>query len=91
MKKVILLLGCLGLLTVGILGVSCKKDDDKKDNFKGCSCTLRYADGDKSTEIITPADAQEFGITSCKKFQELWEATHGFEDEGIISYTCTDL
>ena len=61
MKKVFLLTGCLSLLTVAVVCVSCGKlfeDDD-------CSCEIKYA-GITKTETISSSMAQDgYGAYSC--------------------------
>ena len=92
MKKVFLLAGCLSLLAVGIIGVSCKKDEAKeepkeeaKKEWKGCICTLEY-DGERETHTFTAAELKEEGLNSCAETQrELRE----WADADRV--TCTDL
>lgn len=73
MKKAILLIGCLSLLTVGIISVSCSKDDE----WKGCKCTYWY-DGESESEAITTADladlkaATGINIKSCAELEDFW-------------------
>ncbi|MDR0420000.1 MAG: hypothetical protein LBH30_00890 [Prevotellaceae bacterium] len=66
MKKIILLIGCLSLLTVGIISVSCSKDDE----WEGCKCTLYYEDGDTDTNDITAQDLEGSGIKSCAELED---------------------
>ena len=79
MKKVFLLAGCLSLLAVGIIGVSCSKDEE----WKGCRCTFEF-DGEKETETITAAEAKEEGWNSCAEAQKAFR-------EALDSATCSDL
>ncbi|MDR2293436.1 MAG: hypothetical protein LBE11_08205 [Prevotellaceae bacterium] len=90
MKKLILLIGCLSLLTVGIISVSCSKDDDE---WKGCSCSYYY-DGEKETETITVADIKEFGfesyIKTCAELENFaYEHAEFFGD--IENLRCVNL
>jgi len=88
MKKVILLLGCLGLLTVGILGVSCKKDkDDKKDGSKGCVCTERY-EGESEKFEYTPEEMEEYDATNCS---QLARNINEFDYDGEAQVTCSGI
>jgi ABC-type glycerol-3-phosphate transport system substrate-binding protein len=66
MKKSILLVGCLILLAVGVVSVSCSKDDD----WKGCRCTL-----DGETITITAEEAKAEGYNSCAEIAEDYEAS----------------
>jgi hypothetical protein len=81
MKKSILLVACLSLLTIGAISVSCSKDDE----WKGCSCTIDYGDGDVETETATAATLKAEGINSCA------EATAYLRNEEGYNATCTDL
>jgi hypothetical protein len=81
MKKSILLVACLILLTVGAISVSCSKDKE----WKGCRCTY-YEDGEKGTHTESASKLKEEGIESCAELQA--EA----EDSGsYTSVSCSDL
>ncbi|MDR1347917.1 MAG: hypothetical protein LBJ63_05740 [Prevotellaceae bacterium] len=85
MKKVILLIGCLSLLTAGIISVSCSKDDE----WKGCKCTLTYA-GETETETASAEELKAEGINSCSQAQKLMETVFE-DDEDFESVKCVDL
>ena len=94
MKKYILLTSCLFLLIIGIIGISCKKEDSKDNGsskkWKGCSCTVKYYDGDSETDEFSAEDIKdEFGssVKSCKDLEKAFKE----EDDDIKSITCKDL
>jgi hypothetical protein len=82
MKKSILLVACVTLLTVGAISVSCSKDDD----WKGCRCTFTYADGGQGTHTESAAELKEHGINSCAEYKEWTE-----EDSYLSNVRCSDL
>ncbi|MDR0754342.1 MAG: hypothetical protein LBF04_03025 [Prevotellaceae bacterium] len=89
MKKAILLIGCLSLLTVGIISVSCSKDDE----WKGCSCSYYY-NGEKETETVTVADIKEAGLESyIKSCAELEDFAYEYEEffGDFENLRCVDL
>jgi hypothetical protein len=61
MKKSILLVACLSLLTIGAISVSCSKDDD----WNGCRCTF-----EGETEDISASEAKAEGYNSCAEIEE---------------------
>jgi mannitol/fructose-specific phosphotransferase system IIA component len=93
MKKMILLVGCLGLLIGGVINLSCSKDDDKKSNsesnkkLSGCKCTITWDDGDKYTEAFSIEDMEDEGIKTCSALAKYLKE----EDDEIEKISCTDL
>jgi len=77
MKKTFLLLGCLTLLTVGIITISCKKDKKDSASGKGCTCKGYDDDGDHYVDTWTAEDLKEEGLSSCgeirTKYPEYYE------------------
>jgi len=63
MKKTILLVGCLTVLTIGIISISCKKDKDKNE-AKGCICTSKYGE---DSEVYSAEKMKELGYTKCSQ------------------------
>ncbi|MDR1552885.1 MAG: hypothetical protein LBS69_05425 [Prevotellaceae bacterium] len=89
MKKIILLIGCLSLLAVGIISVSCSKDDE----WNGCKCTYKY-EGETETETITLADLKEYEldsyIKSCSQMEDFFDEYDEYFGE-IDNVKCVDL
>ena len=100
MKKVILLAGCLSLLVVGAISVSCKKDNDK---WEGCKCNitieivwLSVSATESDSWTNTAAELKERGINRCAALQaEVREELEEIEDEEITvivsSLSCVNL
>jgi len=70
MKKTFLLIGCAVLLAIGIVSISCKKDEKKKTNGGGgggdgkCTCTYTY----NGITIPYEFDEDEIGEMTCSQF-----------------------
>lgn len=87
MKKLILLVGCLSLLTIGAISVSCSKDDD----WKGCHCTASYQGVQVFAEDVSAEDLKEEGISSCAE-AEAYASEYVEEEVGEgVDVTCTNL
>lgn len=84
-KKIFLLIGCFALLTMGIVGISCKKEEKKE--WKGCTCTAKFDDGDKETNTWSAAELKEEGISSCSQLKKEILS----DEDDIVSLTCSDL
>jgi len=84
MKKVMLLTGCLSLMAVGVISVSCNKDEKKE--WKGCTCTL-MEDSYRDTIIVTAAEARTYGAENCGTVR----AYLLLGNPDLDSATCTDL
>ena len=64
MKKTILLLGCLSLLTLGLVSVSCNKEEE----WKGCRCTLSGSWGSE-TKSFAAQEVRAEGLNSCSALE----------------------
>jgi len=62
MKKTFLLIGCLLLLAIGVISVSCKKEEKSK----GCTCTFKYQ-GEPIPEATIKLTEKETEGNSCAK------------------------
>jgi hypothetical protein len=81
MKKSILLVACVTLLTVGAISVSCSKDDE----WKGCKCTYTE-NGNQYTDTASAEELKEEDISSCAEREE-W-----LDDEPSLSnIKCSNL
>jgi hypothetical protein len=87
MKRHILLAGCLSLLVIGIISVSCSKDDDKKE-WKGCSCRVIWDDGDEERESLSPSEVKEQGADSCDRLVTILKRD---ADPHVSNIYCVDL
>jgi hypothetical protein len=68
MKKSILLVACVTLLTVGAISVSCSKDDD----WKGCNCTYIWH-GEEEQDKSSAEEIKEYTdgeVNSCAELEE---------------------
>ena len=70
MKKTFLLIGCLLLLGIGVIGISCKKDDKNDKNKVACTCTLKYDSQVIGNEDATNGDLKEMGAKNCEEFAD---------------------
>jgi hypothetical protein len=75
MKKSILLVACVTLLTVGAISVSCSKDDE----WKGCRCTYIY-DGEPDSESISAAELKEENVNSCAEYENEFKDIPSFSN-----------
>ena len=83
MKKGFLLIGCLCLLAVSIVNISCKKDEE----WKGCSCTQVDYDGYRSSYTVTAAEAKQYGAESCGTVAGMQK----MYDYEAMTVNCSDL
>ena len=86
MKKRVLLVGCLGLLLMSVVAVSCEKD--KEEAWKGCACRVIWNDGDEERESLSPTEVKEFGADNCDRLVTILKRD---ADSDISSIYCTDL
>jgi len=63
MKKIVLLAGCLSILIVGFINVSCAK-------WNGCQCTYTYQDGSVDSEKISAEEVKDqYGVKNCSALE----------------------
>ena len=87
-KNIVLIVGCFCFLVASVINFSCKKDKDDKDGsskWTGCTCTVKYDDGDTETFKAPADELKDEGIKSCKA----WESELKIEEDAK-SVTCKD-
>jgi len=87
MKKKFFLVGIIATMSLGAFLVSCSKDDDKKDNFKGCTCTQVDYDGWRGTFPVSASEAKEYGLTDCNQVAAFVKRM----DEDAMTVNCSPL
>ena len=86
MKKVVLLAGCLSLLAVGIIGVSCSKD---KKEWKGCACRIVEDDGNEILDQLSASEVRtEWAVDNCDRLATMIRREWGSDAKSV---NCTDL
>ena len=71
MKKTFLLIGCMVVLALGIISISCKKEESKNEDSKNkvvCTCTFKYEGNVSDPVDATQNDLKEAGAKSCNEF-----------------------
>jgi peptidoglycan hydrolase CwlO-like protein len=81
MKKKFLLVGVIALVGLGIFLSSCKKDENKDENKKSCSCTAFREGKNVGTETV---ELSEFDAANCKELEELMEE----DEDGKYTFDC---
>ena len=88
MKKVFLLAGCLSLLIVGIVNVSCSKEE-----WKGCTCTVTNAGNQNGTKSFSASQIRDVdpNVNTCNELQIGLRSS--LRDSGYSSanVSCKDL
>ncbi|MDR2146581.1 MAG: hypothetical protein LBE91_09015 [Tannerella sp.] len=84
MRKQFLLVGVIALMGFGVFLASCSDDDD--DDFKGCTCTVRYDDGSRETQTISAAQIREVEEETGISFNNSCTAIENLLYEGLIDY-----
>jgi len=83
MKKLILLLGSLSILTIGFVSTSCSNDDDE---WQGCMCRFTEQDGFSGTDRLTASEMRSYGFNSCAELQ-----AYMLRDPWTVNVNCTNL